>query len=147
VASVISATITGQVASRPSLAAPVTFRYNPADPYAVVIDLTALTHVAETASGEPLGRDSVVWTVGRYLFVEGLHDGPTGDGDVRVSRDGPWLLVRLCVDGHAFTVRFASTAVDRFLRQTRREVRLGGESKRMAVVVDDTIARLLGGVR
>jgi hypothetical protein len=46
-----------------------------------------------------------------------------------------------------FTVRFASTAVDRFLRQTRREVRLGGESKRMAVVVDDTIARLLGGVR
>lgn len=143
----IHATITGEVAADPSIAAPIKFVYDPDDPYAVTLDLTAITRAAETAAGKLDGHNEVTWTIGRYLFVEALHDGPSGEGDVRVSQIGPWLSVRLCVDDVAFTVRLASSAVDRFVRQTRRVVRLGGESKRMAATIDDTVARLLGGVR
>ena len=143
----VRATLTGQVAGDPSIAAPIAFLYDPDDPYAVVVDLTAITRAAETAAGKPVSSDPVTWTIGRYLFVEGLHDGPSGEGDVRISQIGPWLFIRLCVDDLAFTVRLSSSAIDRFVRETRREVRLGGESKRMAAAVDTAIARLLGGVR
>ena len=142
----VHATITGEAPSEPRIAAPVRWLYDPADPYAVSVDLTELTRVGNQAHGIAGDDDPRVWTFGRYLLAEGLHDGPSGEGDVRVSQIGPWLLIRLAVDDESCTVRFSSSAVDRFVRQTRREVRLGGESKRMAAAIDDACARLLGGV-
>lgn len=137
----VHATITGKVVGY-DVAAPVRFLYEPADPYAVVMDLTAICATA--------GRDSdpaVLWTFARSLLVRGLVGSHAGDGDVGVFLDGGWLDIALSSPDGCATFRFPAQAMHRFVVRTERAVLVGDESRHMAATIDAAVARLLGGVR
>lgn len=133
-------TITGQVVGH-GVAAPVRFLYDPADPYAVVMDLTALCAAAGQDTDPP-----VLWTFARSVLVRGLVGGHEGIGDVRVTRDGAWLDIALSSPDGSGTFRFPAEALHRFVVRTERLVLIGDESRHMAATVDAAVERLLGGV-
>lgn len=111
------------------------FRYDPADPYAVHV----LFH-AESAGGE-----AVSWSFARELVVAGL-DEPADIGDVRVW---PWTTPRgdflaLAIsspDGNAL-FEIPRSALVRFLRRTYAVVPRGREPEYLDV--DSCVFRLLG---
>ena len=76
--------------------------FDPADPYAV-------TMVFRT------GMQEVLWTFGRVLLVEGLHE-PTGDGDVHVwpclsSNGSAVVIIELCSPDGELLVQASSRNV------------------------------------
>ena len=87
-------TITCQVVGY-GIAGPVKWIYDPADPHAVMMDLSVLCT-------EPEQQGQVVqWTFARSILVRGLVGGQAGIGDVRITRNGPWLDIALTSpDGH-----------------------------------------------
>lgn len=120
----------------PALPVRVSFRYVPADPYAVHL----LFH-ADSAGGE-----MVNWAFARDLLVTGLEE-PAGVGDVRVW---PWVtprgdFVALALstpDGDALFEVPRSMLV-RFLRRTYVVVPRGKEAEHLDV--DTAVNRLLAG--
>lgn len=130
--------ITGDVIGH-SVSGPVRFLYDPADPYAVVLDLSALT----VAAGDPR---EVLWTFARSILVRGLVGGYAGLGDVRVERDGCWLDIALTSSDGTGAFRFPAQAVHRFVVRTERAVLVGDESRHMTATIDAAVERLLGGV-
>ena len=132
-------TITGQVVGY-GIAGPVKWIYDPADPHAVMMDLSVLCT-------EPEQQGQVVqWTFARSILVRGLVGGQAGIGDVRITRNGPWLDIALTSpDGHG-VFRFPAATLHRFVVRTERVVLIGDESRHMAATLDDAVARLLGGV-
>lgn len=137
---VITDTITGEVPGYTN-AGPARFLYNPADPYAIVVDLTALVTRAEQRG------KTVLWEFARSLLVRALTGGHAGDGDVVIDRDGAWVDIALSSPDGAATFRFPAQPLHRFILRTESLVLLGDESRHYAPVIDDTINRLLGGVR
>ena len=135
----VHATITGTIPGYDN-AGPVTFLYDPADPYAIVMDLTTLC-----AREEQQGM-TVLWTFARSLLVRGLVGGHAGDMDVVVNTDGPWLDVTLSSPDGSATFRFPAQALHRFVVRTERAVLVGDESRHMVATIDAAVARLLDGV-
>jgi hypothetical protein len=140
---IITDLITGDVAGHPEICAPVRFVYNPADPYAVVLDLTAIREAVHE------GSSPVLWTFARQILIPGnCADLDTaGVQDVQAWRSGAWLVVSLVSPVGTGMVRFPAQAVARFAHRTQVAVPSGHESRHMAAAVDAAIARLLGGVR
>lgn len=133
--------ITGTVVDH-NIAAPVRFLYDPADPYAVAVDITEHAKQDSNWDGNPC-----VWTFARSLLVRGLVGGHAGDMDVVIDTDGPWLDITLSSQDGAATFRFPAQALHRFVVRTERAVLVGDESRHMAATIDEAVARLLGGVR
>lgn len=113
---------------------PASFRYDPADPYAVQVCLRT----------EP---EPVSWSFARELLLTGL-DQPAGIGDVRVW-PSPWLTARAeamvlwfsSPEGRArFEVR--RKVIVKFLRRCYALVPRGQEAR--CQDVDTAVARLLG---
>jgi len=120
----------------PDAAAPVpaSFRYDPADPYAVHLRLWT-------------GHEPVSWLFARELLLTGL-DQPTGTGNVQVQ-PSPWVtpggetltLSLSTTDGQArFEVR--RKVIVKFLRRSYAMVPRGQETQHQDT--DAVIARLLG---
>lgn len=137
---VVTALITGEVPGH-GIAAPVRFSYDPADAFAVRMDLTEVCAAA--------GQDSdpaVVWTFARSILSRGLVGGRAGIGDVVIERDGVWLNVGLTSPDGDAVFRFPAYALHRFVVATERAVLIGDESRHMAATIDAAVARLLDGV-
>jgi hypothetical protein len=106
--------------------------FDPADPYAVVMNL-------EARSG------TVVWTFARDLLADGLYE-PRGDGDVQVwpclssSGDAVVIIELSSPDGLAL-LQAPSRAVHDFVVRTLEIVPAGEESAHLAM--DDLISQLL----
>lgn len=141
---VISDLITGECGET---SAPVRFLYDPADPYAVVMDLTALASAA--ADGCTCSRcddtSPVLWTFARSLLVRALVGGHAGPGDVVIERAGVYLDVTLTSPEGTGTFRFPAQALHRFVLRTEALVLVGDESRHLDV--DAAITELLRGVR
>lgn len=137
----ISDLITGE---SKGFSAPVRFLYDDADPYAVSLDFTDLNTAAGHEDEAPC-----VWTFARQILIPGnVADEDTAHRqDVRVHRDGAWLIVGLRSQDGAEDFRFPAQAVARFVHRTMVAVPLGRESRHMAATLDAAVARLLGGVR
>lgn len=106
-----------------SATAPVTLRYDPAEPYAVHF----LFHFDD---------EIVPWTFARELLTVGL-DEPAGIGDVRVwpwaTSRGDFLALTLCSpDGNAL-YEIPRTVIARFLRRTYTVVPRGRETEHLDV--------------
>lgn len=138
----ITDTITGEAVDHPEIAAPVRLIYNPDDPYAVTLDLTAIREAAHE------GSEPVVWTFAREILVPGnIPDLDTAEvQDVQVWRSGAWLVVSLSTPDGTGMIRFPAQAVARFVHRTMAAVPLGRESRHMVATIDAAVERLLGGV-
>ncbi len=133
--------ITGTVVAH-DITEPVRFLYDPADPYAVTLDITGHARRATSWDGNP-----VVWTFARSLLVRGLTGGRAGESDVVIDRNGPWLDIALSSPDGSETLRFPAAAVHRFVVRTEGLVLVGDEARHQADALDDAIAQILGGVR
>lgn len=137
----VHATITGEVVGHP-IAAPVKFVYDPADPYAVVVDFTGLT-----TEPEQLG-ETIMWTFARSLLAAALTSGHAGHGDVALTAHRPWLTIALSSPDGTGRFRFPTRPVHRWLVATERAVPIGDEARHQAAALDAAVERLLGrGVR
>ncbi len=108
------------------------FRYDAADPYALV--LTVRT---------PTG--TVVWSVARDLLADGLYE-PVGDGDVQVwpclSTDAAAVVVvELHAPGGEALLQASSRAVQWFVREMYTLVPVGSESAHLGI--DTMLEQLL----
>ena len=106
--------------------------FDPADPYAV-------TMVFRT------GVQEVLWTFGRELLVDGLHE-PTGDGDVHVwpclsANGSAVVIVELCSPDGELLVQAGSRAVHAFVSSMLESVPDGEEGS--FVDFDSELASLL----
>jgi hypothetical protein len=110
----------------------IVFRYQRADPYAVVVT------VAVT------GQSQVVWIMARDLFYDGLRR-LTGTGDATVGPGGGarklHLTLRNGLDSAVIELRVDD--VEDFLRDTDLLVTRGQESRYLDI--DDELARLFAG--
>jgi hypothetical protein len=112
----------------------IVFRYERADPYAVVVT------VAVT------GQSRVVWILARDLFYDGLHR-LTGTGDATVgpatgdSASKLHLTLRNGFDSAVIEIRAAD--VEAFLRDTDALVKRGRES--LYIDIDGALTRLFAG--
>lgn len=107
--------------------------FDPADPYAVVMNL-------EARSG------SVVWTFARDLLADGLYE-PCGSGDVQVwpclSNSGQAVvIIELSSPDGLALLEAPSRAVHDFVARTHQVVPEGEESAH--IEMDSVIAQLLG---
>jgi hypothetical protein len=110
-----------------------TFRYDPADPYAVHI----LFHTGEA--------DDNSWAMGRDLLFAALT-GPAGYGDVRLwpytdVRGGEYLALALSSPDGGGLLEIPRHVITRFLGRTYRAVPSGDEPEYLDL--DGTVAALL----
>lgn len=114
----------------------VSFRYDPADPYAVQL----LFH-AESPGGEP-----IEWAFARDLLVAGM-DEPAGLGDVRVwpwaTPRGDFIALALSTPDGSSLFEVPRSMLVRFLRRTYAVVARGREFEHLDV--DTAVDRLLAG--
>jgi hypothetical protein len=108
------------------------FSFDPADPYAVTMQLDA-------RSG------SVTWTFARDLLAEGLYH-PSGDGDVQIwpclSNAGEAVvIVELCSPDGTALLQTSSRAVQGFVAAIYEAVPVGCESSHVSI--DALLSRLL----
>ena len=108
------------------------FSYDPADPYAVTMQL-------EARSG------SVTWTFARDLLAEGLYH-PAGEGDVQIwpclSNVGEAVvIVELSSPDGTALLQTSSRAVQGFVNAIYQAVPDGGESAHVSM--DALVSRLL----
>lgn len=108
------------------------FSYDPADPYAVTMQL-------EARSG------SVTWTFARDLLAEGLYH-PAGEGDVQIwpclSNVGEAVvIVELSSPDGTALLQTSSRAVQGFVNTIYQAVPDGGESAHVSM--DALVSRLL----
>jgi hypothetical protein len=113
---------------------PSTFRYEPSEPFAVHLQMTAGDYV-------------VGWTFSRDLVADGL-ERPAGLGDVRVhpclDEDGS-AVVRLALsspDGEA-VLEVPAQELAQFLKESYCSVPVGSETEHLDV--DAALADLLAG--
>ena len=108
------------------------FRYDAADPYAVV--LTVRT---------PTG--TVVWSFARDLLADGLYE-PVGDGDVQVwpclsTEAAAVVVIELHAPGGEALLQASSRAVQWFVREMYSLVPVGSESAHLGI--DSMLEQLL----
>lgn len=106
--------------------------YDPADPYAVRMAITARSGL-------------VVWTFARELLAEGLFD-PAGDGDVHVwpclgSTGEAVVIIELSSPSGTAMLQTGSRGVQAFMEAVYAAVPAGSESRHLAM--DDLLHRLL----
>lgn len=106
--------------------------WQPADPLAVSLQLTALPEHPAL----PRGR----WVVLRDSLRAGLT-APVGDGDVRVRPEGDQVCFALARPGRPADVRVPASHVRQFLSLT--ELQLAGSQRTCEQAVDDLLARVL----
>ncbi|MBX6371225.1 MAG: SsgA family sporulation/cell division regulator [Acidothermus sp.] len=104
-------------------------RYDPSNPYAVVVRFI-------TPSG------TVEWVISRDLLAEGVHR-PVGDGDVHLAPDGDRLRWTLRSPSGTAVLAAPLAALGAFVADTERIVPRGTEHR--MVDLDAEIARLLRG--
>ncbi|HET8560949.1 MAG TPA: SsgA family sporulation/cell division regulator [Marmoricola sp.] len=112
-----------------------TFRYAPADPWAVTVELHS-----------PTGA-TVTWTFARDLLVHGRYE-PVGDGDVHVwpclSMDASAVVViELDPGEHGVLLEASARELTAFVDETLAVVPAGTESEQLDI--DAALSRLLSG--
>ncbi|MDX6234482.1 MAG: hypothetical protein QOH68_3590 [Nocardioidaceae bacterium] len=116
-----------------SSAARILLRYDPMDPYAVV--MTVRVH----------GQDGVTWLFGRELLDEGLRRA-TGVGDVSIAPcpQAPTALFHVILrdDASHAVLELRVAPVAEFMRMTFKLVPSGREEKFLAI--DDDVSAISG---
>jgi hypothetical protein len=114
----------------------LTFRWQPDDPLAVSLTITAEPDHPSLPRGE--------WVILRDFLRYGLEHA-TGDGDVRIRPDDQLdrIWFELARPGRAASVSVARDIVREFLDRTEERVPTGEE--RSAEAIDALLVRLLDG--
>jgi hypothetical protein len=116
-----------------STAARILLRYDPMDPYAVV--MTVRVH----------GQDGVTWLFGRELLDEGLRRA-TGVGDVSIAPcpQAPAALFHIILrdDANHAVLELRVAPVAEFMRMTYKLVPSGRE--RTFLTIDDDVSAISG---
>ena len=125
----------GRLAGR-GLTTLITFRWQPEDPLAVSLTITAEPDHPSLPRGE--------WVILRDFLRYGLEE-PTGDGEVRMRPDDQLdrIWFELARPGRAASVSVARDIVRDFLDRTEEIVPTGEE--RSAESIDALLTRLLEG--
>lgn len=119
----------------------VVLRYDPADPYAVHMDLSC------GCDGEDYEHETVTWIYARELLALGLSrpvDYPAGHMDVQVWTEGPTVRLRLSTPDGTSVLAVPYIDVSRFVRRSYRTVPDGREADHLDV--DAAIRALLSEV-